>query len=69
MKKISLSYKNFAVLMTCVSILSFFIGAYNGAIRERKKIEKRYIEVQNLMETDFSKHINLIYKDYVINGN
>jgi hypothetical protein len=69
MKKTTLNYKNLFILMACVSILSFFIGAYNGAMRERKKIEKRYIEVQHLMETDFSKHINLIYKDYIINGN
>lgn len=65
MRKITLNYK---ILLTCVSILSFFVGAYVGAMREQNKIEKRYIEVQQVIDNDFERRINLIYKNYIIKG-
>lgn len=62
MKKLFLILTTFTILF-----LTFFLGAYLGAIRERNKIEQRYKEVLNYMESDFSKHICLIYKDYIFN--
>ena len=64
----TLNYKNLFILLACVSILSFFIGAYIGAIRERSKIEKRYIEVQQTISNNFEQDLNFMYKDYIING-
>jgi hypothetical protein len=68
MRKTTLNYKNLFILLTCISTLSFFIGAYIGAIREQNKIEKRYIEVQQAIDNDFERGINLIYKNYIIKG-
>jgi hypothetical protein len=65
MRKITLNYK---ILLTCLTTLSFFVGAYVGAIREQNKIEKRYIEVQQAIDNDFERGINLIYKNYIIKG-
>lgn len=68
MKKTTLNYKNLFILLTCVSILSFFIGAYMGAKRERSQIEQRYIEVQQTISNNFERDLNFMYKDYIING-
>jgi hypothetical protein len=65
MRKTTLNYK---ILLTCLTTLSFFVGAYVGAIREQNKIEKRYIEVQKVIDNDFERGINLIYKNYIIKG-
>ena len=64
----NLNYKNLFILLACISILSFFIGAYCGAIRERSQIEKRYIEVQQTISNNFERDLNFMYKDYIING-
>lgn len=68
MKKTTLNYKNLSILLTCVSIFSFFIGAYIGAKRERSQIEQRYIEVQQTISNNFERDLNFMYKDYIING-
>jgi hypothetical protein len=68
MKKTTLNYKNLSILLLSVSILSFFLGAYIGAIREQNRIEARYIEVQKAISNDFQRDINLIYKRYIIKG-
>jgi hypothetical protein len=68
MTKTTLNYKNLGILLTCLSTLSFFFGAYIGAIREQNRIETRYIEVQKAISNDFQRDINLIYKRYIIKG-
>ena len=68
MKKTTLNYKNLFILLACVSILSFFIGAYMGAKRERSQIEQRYMEVQQIINNNFERDLNFMYKDYIING-
>jgi hypothetical protein len=68
MKKTTLNYKNLGILLTCLSTLSFFFGAYIGAIREQNQIEQRYIEVQKTIDNTFERDLQLIYKNYIIKG-